>query len=53
MLVFEPQMVKVSEIGLGEQIFMKMLEKSYSIVTVYIPRLVLDIVEQGNPILYA
>ena len=36
MLVFEPQMVKVCEIGLlGGQIFMKMLEKSYAIVTVY------------------
>ena len=36
MLVFEPQMVKVCEIGgfLG-QVFMKILEKSYSIVTIY------------------
>ena len=32
--VFEPLMVKVCEIGLLGQIFTKMLEKSYSIVTI-------------------
>ena len=52
MLVFEPQMVKVCEIGLfGGNFFMKMLEKSYSNVTVY-TMLIYDIVEQGIPILY-
>ena len=36
MLVFEPQMVKVCQIGLfGGQVFMKMLDKGYSIVTIY------------------
>ena len=52
MLVFEPQMVKICEIGLFWGKFLWKCKKRVTQLLLYVPILIKDIVERGNSILY-